>query len=184
MGKKGNRKKSNRGGNKLIKVGAILGLIAITIFIILQITNSNTTETSNSAVKNFSAFEFTKHGELTFNSQEGEVKMKIDIEIADDDKERGQGLMYRDEMREDRGMFFIFPEERLQSFWMRNTQLSLDMLFVNSKNEVVTIHKSTTPFSEQSYPSTAPAVYVVEVNTGFTDKFNIQSGDKIVWRRN
>jgi uncharacterized membrane protein (UPF0127 family) len=86
-------------------------------------------------------------------------------------------------MREDRGMFFIFPNERRQSFWMRNTQLALDMFFVNSKNEIVTIHKNTTPFSDQSYASTAPAIYVIEVVAGFTDKYNIREGDKIVWRR-
>lgn len=79
--------------------------------------------------------------------------------------------------------FFIFTNEEPQSFWMQHTPLSLDMIFVNKENEIVKIHKNTTPFSEQSYPSGRPAKYVVEVNAGYTDKFQIEEGDKIVWRR-
>ena len=84
-------------------------------------------------------------------------------------------------MGENHGMLFIFPAERYQSFWMLNTLFSLDMLFINSKKEIVTIHKNTTPLSQQSYPSSKPAIYVLEVVAGYTDKFNIKEGDKIYW---
>jgi uncharacterized membrane protein (UPF0127 family) len=182
MGSK-KKKAKVRSQSKFIKFGAVLAFTVLVIFLIMQFTGNPVKERDTKTVKNFSAFDFTKHGELSFNSPQGEFLVKIDIEIADDDAERSQGLMYRDKMREDRGMFFIFPNERRQSFWMRNTQLSLDMLFVNSKNEIVTIHKNTTPFSDQSYASAAPAVYVIEVVAGFTDKYNVKEGDKIVWRR-
>ncbi len=66
---------------------------------------------------------------------------------------------------------------------MRNTEISLDIIFVNSKNEIVTIHKNTNIFSDESYPSTKPAVFVVEVIAGYTSKNEIYVGDKIVWRR-
>ena len=80
-------------------------------------------------------------------------------------------------------MLFIFSRQEYQSFWMRNTAISLDIIFVNSNNEIVTIHKNTNTFSDKSYPSTKPAIFVVEVIAGFTDKYGINVGDKIVWRR-
>jgi uncharacterized membrane protein (UPF0127 family) len=89
--------------------------------------------------------------------------------------------MNRESMEEKQGMLFIFPQERFQSFWMLNTLFSLDMLFINKEKEIVTIHKNTTPLSQQSYPSSKPALYVLEVNAGFTDKYNIKEGDKVFW---
>lgn len=146
---------------------------------------SGTNDNLNSnKVNGYQQFNFTKEGELTFQNEEGEFKAKIDIEIADDMVERAVGLMYRENMDMNKGMLFIFPEETWQSFWMKNTVLPLDIIFINKKMEIVTIHKNTTPFSEQSYPSTEPAIYVVEVNAGYTDQFNIFEGDKISWRVN
>lgn len=92
--------------------------------------------------------------------------------------------MYRENMQEDQGMLFIFPVEEYQSFYMKNTIMPLDIMFVNSKKQIVKIHKNTTPYSEKSLPSFNPAVYVVEVNAGFSDKFGIKEGSYIDWRRN
>ena len=64
---------------------------------------------------------------------------------------------------------------------MVNTMFSLDMIFISSGKEIVTIHKDTTPLSEQSYPSSAPAQYVLEVNAGFCESHNIKLGDKVFW---
>lgn len=127
---------------------------------------------------------FKKEGELTFTDSLGNEIIKIDIEIADNDYERELGLMNRKSMEENQGMLFIFPIERYQSFWMMNTLFSLDMIFVNSNRDIVTIHKNTTPLSSQSYRSSQPAIYVVEVIAGFTDKYNIKEGDKIFWMGN
>lgn len=147
------------------------------------INNLDDNPETKSKVKGYQQFDFRKDGELTFQSSEGEYISQINIEIADDMVERAVGLMYRDEMKENQGMFFIFPREEYQSFWMKNTVLILDILFVNKKNEIVTIHKNTTPFAEESYPSTQPAIYVIEVNGGYTEKHGIEEGDKITWRR-
>jgi uncharacterized protein len=124
---------------------------------------------------------FKKEGELTFYSENNKPIITIDIEIADSEYERQLGLMKRNEMGEKEGMLFIFPFESMQSFWMRNTLIPLDMIFVNSEKSIVTIHKNTTPLSDSSYRSTEPAIYVVEVNAGFTDKYNIKAGDSISW---
>jgi len=84
-------------------------------------------------------------------------------------------------MEMNQGMLFIFPEEEIRSFWMRNTYISLDMIFVNADKKIVTIHKNTKTLSDQSYASTEPAQYVVEVCAGFSDKYSIKTGDKINW---
>ncbi len=123
---------------------------------------------------------FKKEGELLFISKDNnETLAVIDIEIADTDQKTMQGLMYRSSMPQNAGMLFLMPREDIQGFWMRNTYIPLDMIFVNSNKQIVTIHANTTPMNESSYISTAPALYVVEVNAGYCNKNNIKEGDKI-----
>lgn len=128
-------------------------------------------------------YSFTKDGELIFTDSLGNFITKIDIEIADNEYKRQLGLMNRPTMEENQGMLFIFPVEQMESFWMRNTLISLDMIFVNKDKKIVTIQKNTNVLSSQSYPSTEPSMYVVEVVGGFTEKHNIDAGDKINWMR-
>jgi len=127
---------------------------------------------------------FKKQGEVYFQDSLRTLIKKIDVEIADNDDARHLGLMYREGMKEDEGMLFIFPKEEEQSFYMRNTVLPLDIIFVNAKKQIVKIHRNTTPFSEKSLPSDKPSLYVIEVNSGFTDKFKVREGGLIDWRRN
>jgi len=126
-------------------------------------------------------YTFTKEGELVFTDSLGTLKTKIDLEIADTEYTRELGLMNRNQMKENEGMLFIFPIQGNQSFWMRNTLISLDIMFVNDQKQIVTIHKNTKILSDTSYPASKPAIYVVEVLAGFTDRHNIQIGDKIDW---
>ena len=156
------------------KMAAIIVLIAVAVFFIVN----NFIINNEPEVKYYT---FKKEGELTFTDSLGNTKIKIDLEIADSEYERQLGLMNRKSMAENQGMLFIFQYERMQSFWMRNTMIPLDMMFVNKDNKIITIHKNTKTLSAQSYPSTAPAIYVVEVVGGFTDKYNIVNGDKVFW---
>jgi uncharacterized membrane protein (UPF0127 family) len=126
---------------------------------------------------------FTKQGELTFVNREDKPIVTIDIEIADDESKREVGLMGRRTMEERQGMLFILEQEQMASFWMKNTIIPLDMFFINKLGEIVTICKNTTPFSEQSYSATAPALFVLEVNAGFADKYGIKERDRIRWKR-
>lgn len=131
-------------------------------------------------IKNIKEPPFVKEGELEFLKSDGKSAIKvIDVEIADNDDERTQGLMYRKSMDDTKGMLFIFQKEEIQSFWMKNTIMSLDIMYVNSKKEIVKMYKNTTPFSENSIRSDKPATYVVEVAAGFTDRYGIKEGDKI-----
>jgi uncharacterized protein len=157
--------------------GVIILILALVAFLIV---NNFIKKDSEPEVKYYT---FTKDGELIFSDSLGNEKIKIDIEIADTEYKRQLGLMNRKSMEENEGMLFIFNEERLQSFWMLNTLISLDIMFVNKEKKIVTIHKNTTPLSQQSYPSSEPSIYVVEVVGGFSDKNNILPGDKITWMR-
>lgn len=168
------KKAKDKSKPNAVKVTALIVLIAVAAFIVIN----NFTNNTEPEVKYYT---FKKEGELTFTDSLGNTKIKIDLEIADNEYERQLGLMNRKSMEENQGMLFIFEFERMQSFWMRNTLIPLDMLFINKEKEIVTIHKNTKTLSAQSYPSAAPAIYVVEVVGGFTDKYNIVVGDKIFW---
>jgi len=147
------------------KIFQIIVVIIILMFLALILSDLFNTkqahkQTSDSVTPNEN-YKFTKNGELTFQSEEGEFISSIEIEFADNDYKRQQGLMYRTEMGENQGMLFIFPYEAMQSFWMKNTILALDMFYVNSNLIIVTIQKNTEPYATKSYPSTAPALYVL-----------------------
>jgi hypothetical protein len=128
---------------------------------------------------------FSKHGELKFikSGNDNIVKKTIDIEIAETDTTREQGLMYRKSMQDNQGMLFIFEKPSIHSFWMKNTLISLDIIFVDERKEIINIYQSTTKKSLKSLPSLRPALYVVEVNSGFTDKYEVKEGDKIEFER-
>ncbi len=168
--------KSTKTKNKITTQKIVIAVLAIAVigFFIYNYFIKN----NEPAVEYYT---FTKEGELTFTDSLGTLKSKIDLEIADNDYERQLGLMNRKDMKENEGMLFIFPMQQLQSFWMRNTLISLDIMFVNDQKKIVTIHKDTKILSDTSYPSTQPSVYVVEVLAGFTDRHNIQAGDRINW---
>lgn len=133
--------------------------------------------------KDASKIQFKKQGEVYFQDSLKNLKKKIDVEIAETEETRHLGLMFRENMPEDQGMLFLFPAEEFQSFYMKNTIMPLDIMFVNSKKQIVKIHRRTEPFSEKSLPSMKPSMYVVEVNAGFSDKYNIKEGDHIDWRK-
>ncbi len=128
--------------------------------------------------------EFTKEGQLVFvNGQSGHPVVTIDIEIAEDDRARALGLMHRYSMLEKQGMLFIMAREEEQSFWMKDTYISLDILYVNADMEIVKIQKNTQPFSQESIPSIKPAKYVVEVVAGFCNKYSLKEGDRVEYER-
>ena len=125
---------------------------------------------------------FRKDGELTFKDARNEhALVKIDIEIADKQVERLQGLMYRDSMPEMEGMLFLFNIEEPLNFWMKNTRISLDIIYINSEHKVVSIARNTKPYSLDQIPSDKPALYVVEVNAGFSERHGIKEGDLVVF---
>ena len=158
--------------------------ISFTIIVVALVVIFMPKKIENHASASTAAPMFKKHGELTLTKSNGTSILSIDIEIADDDAKREVGMMGRPSMEERQGMLFILEEEQLASFWMRNCPLSLDMIFINKQGRIVTIHKNTKPFSDDSYSATAMTMFVLEVNAGFTDKYGIQEGDMMSWKRN
>lgn len=101
------------------------------------------------------------------------------VEVADTDEERALGLMYREEMPEDHGMLFVFPEAGDRYFWMKNTPLPLDIIFASETGKVVHVAANTTPFSERIIPSRGAAKYVLELNAGMAERLGIGPGSKL-----
>jgi len=124
-----------------------------------------------------SAEEAGPRQELTVATKAG--PHEFEVEIADDDRERQLGLMFRRSMGDDEGMLFDFGHDEPATFWMRNTYLPLDMLFVKSDGTIESIAKQTTPLSDRGVPSKGPVRYVLEINGGRSDELGIRPGDRL-----
>ncbi|OMP30328.1 DUF192 domain-containing protein [Mangrovimonas sp. DI 80] len=128
--------------------------------------------------------EFKKEGTLSLYKAASDSLVKtISIEIADDDYQTQTGLMYRNSMENNQGMLFIFPREEFHSFYMKNTRIPLDIIFIDKDKTIINIQKNAKPFDETSLPSTAPAQYVLEINGGLSDEWNLSAGDRIDFTR-
>lgn len=117
--------------------------------------------------------------ELQFLTEDGTPVSTLKVAVADSDPERNQGLMDVNEMPQDTGMLFIFDDEQVRSFWMANTPLPLDIMYVNNDSVIVRIYQNTTPFSQTTLPSEYPARYVVETNGGYALANGINEGMKV-----
>jgi uncharacterized membrane protein (UPF0127 family) len=167
-----------------MKIKIILSFIVSLLLIFASCQKQQEVKVDTTNQQDANKTKFTKMGEVYFQDSLKKIISKIDVEIAETDETRHLGLMFRESMKEDQGMLFIFTDEEPQSFYMKNTIIPLDIIFVNSKKQIVKIHKHTEPFSEKSLPSYKPSVYVVEVNAGYSDKFGVKEGGYIDWRRN
>ncbi len=104
------------------------------------------------------------------------------IEIADDDAEREKGLMFRKELAPDRGMLFDFQTPREVAFWMKNTLIPLDIIYIKPDGTVLSIARNTTPLSERPVPSGGPVVGVLELAGGRAAEIGLMPGDRIEHR--
>lgn len=162
-----------------------VALLVILIMAVVLNPNRNTKrmEPKSGTESTSSEPVFQKQGELKLLKSDSTEVVTIDIEIADDDMRRERGLMYRRQMELGQGMLFIFEDEDFRSFWMRNTYLPLDILYLDASRKILDIHENTATLNDQPIPSSAPAKYVLEVNAGFCALYNIQVGDRITFRR-
>jgi len=118
---------------------------------------------------------------LIFNPSDGKsvFKAEVDAEIAKTEEQRERGLMYRKELGENEGMLFIMPYSGHHKFWMKNTLLSLDMIFIGEDMKIKGIIKNTIPESTDPLGISEPSRYVLEVNAGFSDNHGISKGDSV-----
>lgn len=119
-------------------------------------------------------------GNVVFITPNGPVG--IQAEIADEPSEWQQGLMFREHLGENEGMLFVFPAEQVQKFWMKNTLIPLDIIFISAGNRVVDV-QTALPCTKDPctlYVSKEPTQYVVEVNAGFAVQNQVRTGDEVV----
>lgn len=103
---------------------------------------------------------------------------RFSIEIADTDSERSAGLMFRDEMADDHGMLFVFEQTRRLSFWMQNTPMPLDLIFIGEDGRIVSIRWGQ-PFSTASISPLSPGRFVLELKAGTAQEAGIKEGDRV-----
>lgn len=105
------------------------------------------------------------------------------VEVADDDAERARGLMFRDSLPADRGMLFIHEREEPQAYWMKNTRIPLDILYFSADLRLVSLHRNVPPCLAgarcPAYPSTGPALYVLELNAGEASRLGVVEASEL-----
>ena len=101
------------------------------------------------------------------------------VEVMRTDEQRARGLMNRRFMAQDRGMLFDFKREEPVAMWMKNTYLSLDMVFIDKSGKVVNIAENTEPLSERIIPSAGPVLAVLELNAGTARRLGLKPGDRL-----
>ena len=125
---------------------------------------------------------FREDGRLTI-SRDGEIYVELVIEIAETDSTRTRGMMQRTVMPDKAGMLFIFDSELDRAFWMANTPLSLDLIFIDADSVITVIKKYMQPLSARNVPSEGPSQFVLEVIAGYSDTVGLIEGDRLSWIR-
>lgn len=158
-----------------------ISIIALSTFICVS---SCKDEKKTDAVNLTKEITFTKEGTAVLKKAATDsIVAELDIEIADSDYEHQTGLMYRKNMANKNAMLFVFKEPAMKSFYMKNTEFSLDIIYLNAAQKIINIQKNAMPLDTTSLPSAAPATYVLEVNGGLSDIWGLESGDVLEWQR-
>jgi len=121
-----------------------------------------------------------RNPQAVFHTPDG--PKRVVLEVADTEEARSRGLMFRTSLQEDHGMLFVFETEGEHAFWMKNTYLSLDILFLSNKGDIVDLYHRLPPCPLDpcpSYAPRAPARYALEVPAGFSERHHIRKGDRV-----
>ncbi|MFC3677326.1 DUF192 domain-containing protein [Ferrovibrio xuzhouensis] len=118
------------------------------------------------------------HSDLVIETAKG--PQHFTVELASNDESRARGLMFRQSMAPDAGMLFDFGQEQMASFWMRNTLIPLDMLFIRADGTILNIHQRAIPHDETGINSDGPVRAVLELNGGTVTRLGIRAGDRVL----
>ena len=130
------------------------------------------------------SIDFTHEGDITiFLNASDTVKTKFNIEFAETDYETQTGLMYRKGMDDNQGMLFIFPDQRMHSFYMKNTEFPLDIIYIKDDLKIASFQENAQPLNETGLSSQVPIKYVLEVNGGLAQELGLSIGDSISFSR-
>lgn len=124
---------------------------------------------------------FADDGRLTIANATGEYQ--FNVEVVDTPESRAKGLMFRTSLAPDAGMLFDFKEERPVSFWMQNTLIPLDMIFIRRDGTIANIHVNARPLDPTSIPSDGPVAFVLEIPGGRSAELGIKAGDTVLHDR-
>ncbi len=160
----------------------VLSIAALTLFLSLNLSSCDENSRKEKTIET-EPISFTKEGELYLIKSSGDTIETLDIELAESDYEHQTGLMYREDMEDSQGMLFIYEDERIRNFYMKNTYFPLDIIYYAGDSSLVSIQKNATPRDETSLPSEAPARFILEVNAGLSEQWNLQQGDKFSFTR-
>jgi len=149
------------GGSKLRYVTRLLAIAAVAAFVLAPRTVRAVTPT------------------VEIVGREGAVRATVRVEIADSAGKREFGLMYREHLDQDAGMIFVFAQPQHLTFWMKHTEIPLDMIFATADGRIVGIVANATPLSERSLSVDGDSQYVLEVNGGFCARHGIKAGDEL-----
>ncbi len=111
----------------------------------------------------------------------GDTVHSFRVEVARTAAQQAKGMMFRTEMADDTGMIFPFPTPKMASFWMRNTVLPLDIIFVRADGSIESIAANAEPYSLDSIPSGEPVAMVLEIRGGLARELGIKAGDMVSW---
>ncbi len=153
----------------------IIGILSFPLFL----NTSCKKETRKVETIQTEEIQFKKEGKLVLSNKDGVTIKKLDIEIADDDYQIQTGLMYRKSMKENQGMLFLFKNSIVRYFYMKNTLIPLDIIYIDQSKHIVSIQKNAKPLDETTLPSEGPAMYVLEINAGLSDQWGLKKGDKM-----
>lgn len=118
------------------------------------------------------------HPRVVIPTKEG-GDLVFQVEIADTPAKRELGLQYRRELASNRGMLFLFPAESNHSFWMKNTSISLDMIFIDREQRIVGIVEEAVAFSLEPRSVAAPSQFVLEISGGLSRRYGFKVGDRV-----
>lgn len=141
-------------------------------------TSSNSTSVKRAKI------EFKKQAEMSLFNEESEPLTQLDLELAETAYEQETGLMYREKMNDHQGMLFIYQDERPRpSFYMKNTKIALDLIYLDKNFKVVDFNLNARPLDEKLLSSKQPSMYVLEVNVGFVENHNVELGSIAEFKR-
>jgi uncharacterized protein len=159
-----------------IATTAYLFLIAFATALLLSACGDG-----NGSSGTFRPIEFRHDGTLDVLNPDGTVRATLNIEVAEGDSAQARGLMERTSLPPRSGMLFVGDVEEPKSFWMENTPMPLDIIFISADSQVVSISERTRPFSRESIESSAPAQYVLEVRAGMAQRLGLTDSTRFRW---
>lgn len=165
--------------NRIILIGIVVVMVAVAI--ISVVTNISTMYDRWEKANNKGGVTGLQARQLdSLELVSGQRRHRFQVEVMRTDADRARGLMYRRTLPQDEGMLFDFGDEQNVTMWMKNTFISLDMIFVRADGRIHRIEQRTEPESEKIIASGAPVKAVLELNSGVAIRLNLKPGDYII----